>query len=228
MDAKDQWSQIDEYLVSSLLPADAVLDETLRANAKAGLPAIDVSPNQGRLLQLIAQVQGARSILEVGTLGGYSTIWLARALPAGGRMVTLEYNPKHAEVARSNLARAGLSEIVEVRVGAALDTLPGLAEEASAEQRTPFDLVFIDADKPNNPSYVTWAVRLTRPGSVIIVDNVVRSGGILDAKSEDAAIQGTRRLFEVVAAERRLHATAIQTVGSKGHDGFLMARVVGP
>jgi predicted O-methyltransferase YrrM len=224
MDAQDQWSQIDAYLVSSLLPADAVLGETLRANAKAGLPAIDVSPNQGRLLQLIAQIQGARSILEIGTLGGYSTIWLARALPPGGRLITLESNPKHAEVARDNLARAGFADVVEVRVGAALDSLPRLAEEG----RPPFDFVFIDADKANNPSYFAWAVRLTRPGSVIIVDNVVRSGGVLDAKSQDAAIQGTRRLFEAAAAEGRVQATAIQTVGSKGHDGFLMARVVGP
>jgi predicted O-methyltransferase YrrM len=222
MDAQDDWTKVDQYLVSALLPGDTVLDEALRANAKAGLPAIDVSPNQGRMLELIARIHGARSILEIGTLGGYSTICLARGLAPGGRVVTLESNPKHADVARSNLARAGLAEIVEVRVGAALDTLPRLAEE----DRAPFDLVFIDADKPNNPNYLAWAVRLTRPGGVIIVDNVVRSGGVIDAKSADPSIQGTRRLFEAVGAEKRLEATAIQTVGSKGHDGFLLARVV--
>ncbi|HEY4015675.1 MAG TPA: O-methyltransferase [Polyangiaceae bacterium] len=222
MDTQDQWTQVDQYLVASLRLGDAVLDETLRANAKAGLPAIDVSPNQGKLLELIARVHGARSILEVGTLGAYSTIWLARGLAPGGRIITLEANPKHADVARANLAHAGLAETVEVRVGAALDTLPRLAEE----ERPPFDLVFIDADKSNNPNYLAWAVRLTRPGGIIIVDNVVRGGAVLDAKSSDPNIQGTRRLFEAVAAEPRLQATAIQTVGSKGHDGFLFARVV--
>jgi predicted O-methyltransferase YrrM len=194
----------------------------LRANAAAGLPAIDVAPNQGKLLHLMAQMQGARSILEIGTLGGYSTIWLARALPPDGRLLTLEAEAKHAEVACANVARAGLAGVVEVRVGRALDTLPLLAKEG----RGPFDMVFIDADKPSNADYVEWALKLTRPGSIIIVDNVVRAGGILDASSDDPRIQGTRRLYEALAREPRLNATAVQTVGSKGHDGFVLARVV--
>jgi predicted O-methyltransferase YrrM len=220
---QDQWTAVDRYLVSALLPADDVLEGALRANAAAGLPAIDVAPNQGKLLHLIARIQGARTILEVGTLGGYSTIWLARALPPDGRLVTLEAEAKHAEVARANVARAGLASRVEVRVGQALETLPLLAKEG----REPFDMVFIDADKPSNPEYVEWALRLTQPGSVIVVDNVVRAGGILDASSDDPRVQGTRRLFEMLAREPRLSATAIQTVGSKGHDGFVLARVVG-
>jgi predicted O-methyltransferase YrrM len=220
---QDQWTAVDRYLVSALLPADDVLEKALRANAAAGLPAIDVAPNQGKLLHLIARIQGARTILEVGTLGGYSTIWLARALPPDGRLVTLEAEAKHAEVARANVARAGLASRVEVRVGRALETLPLLAKEG----REPFDMVFIDADKPSNPEYVEWALRLTQPGSVIVVDNVVRAGGILDASSDDPRVQGTRRLFEMLAREPRLSATAIQTVGSKGHDGFVLARVVG-
>ena len=219
----DLWTATDRYLCSALLPPDHALDEALRANAAAGLPSIDVAPNQGKLLHLLAQMQGARSILEIGTLGGYSTIWLARALPPGGRLVTLEADPKHAEVARSNLARAGLAGAVEVRVGPALETPPKLLEE----KRDPFDLVFIDADKPSNPEYVEWALRLTRPGSVIVVDNVVRAGAIVDASSTDPRITGTRRLFELLSREPRVSATAIQTVGSKGHDGFVLARVVG-
>jgi predicted O-methyltransferase YrrM len=219
--SQDLWSSVDRYVQDALLSPDPVLDAALAANAAAGLPAIDVAPNQGKLLHLLARMLGARRILEVGTLGGYSTIWLARALAAGGQLVTLEADPKHAEVARANVARAGLSQIVEVRVGRALDTLPALVGQS-------FDLVFIDADKPNNPSYLEWALRLTRPGSVIVVDNVVREGGILDAASDDERIQGTRRLFEVIAREPRLEATAIQTVGGKGHDGFVLARVVSP
>ncbi|MGO9837612.1 MAG: O-methyltransferase [Polyangiaceae bacterium] len=220
---QDQWNAVDRYIISALLPADSALEEALRANAAAGLPAIDVAPNQGKLLHLMAQMLGARSILEIGTLGGYSTIWLARALPPGGRLVTLEAEAKHAEVARANVARAGLAGVVEVRVGRALDTLPLLAKEG----RGPFDLVFIDADKPSNADYVEWALKLTRPGSVIIVDNVVRAGGILDASSDDPRVQGTRRLYEALGREPRLNATAVQTVGSKGHDGFVLARVVG-
>jgi len=219
---QDQWTAVDRYLVSALLPPDPALDEALRANAAAGLPAIDVAPNQGKMLHLIAQMQGARAILEIGTLGGYSTIWLARALPRDGRLVTLEAEAKHAEVARANVARAGLASVVEIRVGRALETLPRLAEEG----RGPFDLVFIDADKQNNAEYVAWALRLTRPGSVIVVDNVVRAGRVIDAGSDDPQIQGTRRLFDALAREPRLSATAIQTVGSKGHDGFVLARVV--
>jgi predicted O-methyltransferase YrrM len=180
-----------------------------------------VAPNQGKLLHLWARMIGARSILEVGTLGGYSTIWLARALPPGGRLVTLEAEPRHAEVAVANLERAGVADRVDVVVGKALDTLPVLADEG----RGPFDLTFIDADKQGNADYFQWAVRLSRPGSVIVVDNVVRQGSVLDAGSDDPAVVGTRRLFEVVAAEPRVTATAVQTVGSKGHDGFLLALV---
>jgi predicted O-methyltransferase YrrM len=219
--SKDLWSSVDRYMQSALLQPDPALEDALRANAAAGLPAIDVAPNQGKLLYLIAQLLGARRILEIGTLGGYSTIWLARALPAGGTLVTLEVDPKHAEVARANLARAGLAQVVDVRVGRALDTLAALAGQL-------FDLVFIDADKPNNPAYLAWALRLTRPGSAIVVDNVVREGAILDATSDDPRIHGTRSLFEAVAREPRLEATAIQTVGGKGHDGFVLARVVSP
>jgi predicted O-methyltransferase YrrM len=216
--SRDLWSAVDRYMEGALLPPDPVLDAALQANAAAGLPAIDVAPNQGKLLHLLAQMQGARSILEIGTLGGYSTIWLARALPVGGKLVTLEVDPKHAEVACANVARAGLRHAVDVRVGPALDALPTLAGHV-------FDLVFIDADKPNNQAYLAWALRLTRPGSVIIVDNVVRAGGILDAASDDPRVQGTRGLFEAISREPRLDATAIQTVGSKGHDGFVLARV---
>jgi predicted O-methyltransferase YrrM len=217
--SKDLWTSVDRYVESALLGPDAVLEVALQANAEAGLPAIDVAPNQGKFLSLLVQMLGARTILEVGTLGGYSTIWLARALPAGGRLVSLEAEPKHAEVARANLNRAGLAQLVDVRVGRALDTLPTLTGQQ-------FDFVFIDADKQNNAAYLAWAVRLTRPGSVIVVDNVVREGGILDATSQDPRIQGTRALFEAIAREPRLEATAIQTVGSKGHDGFVLARVV--
>ncbi len=219
---QERWTAVDRYLAAALLPPDAALEEALRANAAAGLPAIDVAPNQGKLLHLIAKMQGARAILEIGTLGGYSTIWLARALPADGQLITLEAEAKHAEVARANLVRAGVARVVEIRVGLALDSLPKLVEEG----RGPFDLVFIDADKPNNAEYLAWALRLTRLGGVIIVDNVVRGGGVLDATSDDPRIVGTRRLFEALAREPRLSATAIQTVGSKGHDGFVLARVV--
>ena len=219
--SRDLWISVDRYMEGALLQPVSVLEAALEANAAAGLPAIDVAPNQGKLLYLIAQMLGARSILEIGTLGGYSTIWLGRALPADGKLITLEADPKHAEVARANLARAGLTRVVDVRVGRALDTLPALAGQL-------FDLVFIDADKPNNPAYLAWALRLTRPGGAIVVDNVVRAGGILDATSDDPRIQGTRSLFEAIAREPRLEATAIQTVGGKGHDGFVLARVVSP
>ena len=219
--SKELWASVDHYLESKLLQPDPALDAALKANTAAKLPAIDVAPNQGRLLNLLAQLMGARNILEIGTLGGYSTIWLARALPAGGKLITLEADPKHAAVAQSNVARAGLTEVVEVRIGRALDTLPTLAGQV-------FDLVFIDADKANNPAYLEWALRLTRLGSAIIVDNVVREGGILDAASTDPRVQGTRSLFDAIAQEPRLEATAIQTVGSKGHDGFVLARVLSP
>ncbi|MEU8520172.1 O-methyltransferase [Streptomyces sp. NBC_01216] len=219
----DQWNSVDGYFTELLAPADEILTATLADSTAAGLPEIAVAPNQGKLLNLLATVQGARSILEVGTLGGYSTIWLARALPADGRLITLEYDPAHADVARANIARAGLDKIVEVRTGAALDTLPRLEAEGAG----PFDLVFIDADKVNNPHYVSWALRLSRPGTVIIVDNVVRGGKVAEAHPDDPAITGTREMVELVSREPRLDATAFQTVGSKGYDGLLLARVVG-
>ncbi|MBT2390780.1 O-methyltransferase [Streptomyces sp. ISL-1] len=220
---QDRWTAVDSYLTDHLAPADEALNAALAASDAAGLPPIQVTPNQGKLLSLLAQMQGARTILEIGTLGGYSTIWLARALPENGRLISLEYNPVHAEVARANLARAGLDKIAEVRTGAALQTLPELATEPGAGT---FDLVFIDADKQNNPSYVEWALKLSRPGSVIIVDNAIRGGTVLDADSTDPAIVGTRQMYELLAREPRLDATAVQTVGAKGYDGFLLARVV--
>jgi len=218
--SQDRWSAVDDYLTGSLLGHDEVLEAALADSAAAGLPAINVAPNQGKLLQLLAELQGARSILEIGTLGGYSTIWLARALPPGGRLVTLEYDPKHAEVARANIARAGFAGQVEVRVGRAIDSLPLI----EAEGLGPFDFVFIDADKPSNPDYFAWALKLTRPGALIIVDNVVRGGGVVDPAG-DANVQGVRRMFEMIAAEPRVSATAIQTVGSKGWDGLALIRV---
>jgi len=215
------WTAVDDYIVGALSPSDAALDQALADSTAAGLPAINVAPNQGKLLQLLAQTIGARRVLEVGTLGGYSTIWLARALPPGGRLVTLEYSPAHAEVARANIDRAGLADIVEVRVGAALESLPRLA----AENPEPFDLVFIDADKENNPHYFSWALRLTRPGGLIIIDNVVRGGVVIDELSQDPNAQGIRQMYDMIAAEPRVSATAVQTVGSKGHDGFAIALV---
>ena len=216
------WTAIDDYIVGALAPSDPALDQALADSKAAGLPAINVAPNQGKLLQLLARMIGARRILEVGTLGGYSTIWLARALPADGRLISLEYSPAHAEVARANLARAGLSDRVEVRLGPALDSLPTLAAEA----KQPFDLVFIDADKENNPGYFAWALKLTRPGGLIIVDNVVRGGAVVDAASQDPNVLGIRRMYDIIAAEPRVSATAVQTVGSKGHDGFAIALVL--
>jgi predicted O-methyltransferase YrrM len=217
----EQWSAVDAWLGEKLLGDDPVLDAALAANAAGGLPAIDVSPVQGKLLHLLARATGARRILEIGTLGGYSTIWLARALPDDGRIVTLELDPHHAEVARANLDRAGLSGKVDIRLGAALATLAALAEEGGA----PFDLVFIDADKQHNADYVRAAIGLARSGTMIIVDNVVREGRVLDAESKDSMIEGTRRLFDMLASEPRLDATAIQTVGVKKWDGFVIALV---
>ncbi|MEU2503583.1 O-methyltransferase [Streptomyces sp. NPDC007863] len=216
-----QWQDVDAYVTDLLVPADEALTAALADSAAAGLPEIAVAPNQGKFLNLLARVQGARRILEIGTLGGYSTIWLARALPADGRLISLEYDPRHAEVARANLARAGLADRVEVRTGAALDTLPLLEKEAAG----PFDLVFVDADKANNPHYVAWALKLSRPGTLIVVDNVVRAGRVAVPDPSDPAITGTRAMFELVANEPRLDATALQTVGTKGHDGLLIARV---
>ncbi|WP_030755012.1 O-methyltransferase [Streptomyces griseus] len=216
-----QWNDVDAYLTDLLVPADEALTAALADSAAAGLPEIAVAPNQGKLLHLLAQVQGARRILEIGTLGGYSTIWLARALPDDGRLISLEYDPRHAEVARGNLARAGLADRAEVRTGPALDTLPLLEEEGAG----PFDLVFVDADKANNPHYVAWALKLSRPGTLIVVDNVVRGGRVAAEDPADPAITGTRAMFDLVAREPRLDATAVQTVGTKGHDGLLLARV---
>jgi predicted O-methyltransferase YrrM len=220
--SQERWSAVDRYLGELLIPADPALDAALEASAAAGLPPIAVSAPQGKLLHLLARLHGARRILEVGTLGGYSTIWLARALPPGGRLVTLELSATNAEVARANVARAGLADAVDVRVGPALETLPRLAEEGGA----PFDLVFIDADKPSTAEYFEWALALTRPGSVIVVDNVVRDGALADAASADASVQGMRRFVERLAAEPRVSATGIQTVGGKGYDGFVLALVV--
>ena len=216
------WKAVDQYITDQLIPADPVLDSAQAANAAAGLPAIDVAPNQGKLLHLLARVAGARRILEIGTLGGYSTTWLARALPEGGRLITLEADAKHAEVARKNIARAGLDKIVTLRLGAALDTLPKLVEEREG----PFDLIFIDADKQNIPSYLTWALKLSRKGTLILVDNVIRDGEVINPSSDDERVQGVRRFFDVLKSEPRLQATALQTVGSKGYDGFAMAVVV--
>jgi predicted O-methyltransferase YrrM len=216
----DQWTAVDQYITEMLVRPDAALDAALASAAAAGMPAINVAPNQGKLLQLLARMLGARNILEIGTLAGYSTIWLARALPAGGRVVTLEMDPKHADVARANFAVAGISNLVDLRVGAALDTLPALASQA------PFDFTFIDADKANIPEYFTWALKLSRIGSVIIVDNVVRDGHVIDGSSVDPSVLGVRRLNEMLAAESRVSATTIQTVGSKGYDGLTVAVVV--
>jgi predicted O-methyltransferase YrrM len=213
-----RWDAVDDYLTSLFVSNDPTLEAAVESSKKAGLPAIQVSPPQGKLLHLLARALGARNILEVGTLGGYSTIWLARALPADGQLITLELDPKHALVARSNIERAGLAATVEVRVGKAIETLPLLAG-------TVFDLIFIDADKPSYPQYLVWALKLSRPGTVIIADNVVRDGEILNAGSEDAAIQAMRRFNEMLASEPRLSATAVQTVGCKGYDGFAFALV---
>jgi predicted O-methyltransferase YrrM len=217
---EELWTAVDRYFSGLLVSADPTLDEVLAASAAAGLPAINVSPVQGKLLHLLARAIGARNVLEIGTLGGYSTIWLARALPDGGRVISLEADPRHAEVARANIARAGLNDRVEVRLGLALDLLPGLAESTE-----PFDFIFIDADKPNNAAYFDWALRLSRVGAIIIVDNVVRGGDVIAAASDSPTVQGVHRFLERLAAEPRVSATAIQTVGSKGYDGFAIAFV---
>jgi predicted O-methyltransferase YrrM len=222
--SKKKWTAVDRYISETLIPADPVLEAALAASTKAGLPPIAVAPNQGKWLMILAQAMGARSILEMGSLGGYSTIWLARGLARGGTLITLEADPKHAEVARSNIARAGLADRVEVRLGAALDSLPKLA----AEGLGPFELIFIDADKGNYPGYLEWALKLSHPGTLIIGDNVVRDGDVIDATNTDPAVQGVRRMNEIIASEPRLDATAIQTVGSKGHDGFMIAIVKNP
>ncbi|MGE4278601.1 MAG: O-methyltransferase [Magnetospirillum sp.] len=214
--SKDVWGQVDDYFAQALMPTDPVFDAVLDSSRKAGLPAINVAPNQGKLLHMMARMVGAKRILEIGTLAAYSTIWLARALGPGGSLVTLEADAAHAAVARSNLAMAGLEGVVELREGKALDTLPSL--------NGPFDFVFIDADKTNNPAYFQWALTLSRPGTAIIVDNVVRDGKVLDPKAEEK-VQGVRRLAEMLATETRVTATALQTVGGKGWDGFILALV---
>jgi predicted O-methyltransferase YrrM len=210
------WTRVDEYIVETLIPPEAALEAALRRSAEAGLPAIQVSASQGKLLHLLARSLGARNILEIGTLGGYSTIWMARALASGGRVITLEADARHAEVARANFSRAGLAESIELRLGAALGTLPELA----AEGRGPFDLIFIDANKSTMAEYFDWSLKLSRRGTVIIADNVVRNGAVIDAASQDDDVQGVRRFNQRVAAEPRVSATEIQTVGSKGYDGF--------
>ena len=220
---QEQWTAVDRYVTEMLVPPDAALEAALEASDAAGLPRIAVAPNQGKLLQLLARARGARRILEIGTLGGYSTIWLARALPPGGRLITLEVEPKHAEVARANIARAGLASVVDVRLGAALETLPRLA----AERAGPFDLTFIDADKANIPSYFEWALKLAAPAGLIVVDNVIRDGAVVDDASTDPSVKGVRRLNELLRAEPRVSATTIQTVGARGYDGFTLAMLVG-
>ncbi len=219
--SEELWASVDDYLVEKLVPADAALTAAREANAEAKLPAIDVSPAQGKFLYLLAKIHGARRILEVGTLGGYSTIWLARALPEGGRLVTLEIEKRHADVALKNIERAGVAARVELRLAPAAESLAALVKEGAEA----FDLIFIDADKPNNPVYLEWALRLARPGTVLIVDNVIREGAVIEAESTDASVRGTRKLFDLMAANPRLDATALQTVGSKGYDGFVMAVV---
>jgi len=218
----EQWTAVDRYLTDLVVRPDAALQAALESSTAAGLPAIHVAPNQGKLLFLLAQIQGARNILEIGTLGGYSAIWMARALAPGGRLITLESDPAHADVARENIARAGLADVVEIRIGPALETLPRLAREGQA-----FDLIFIDADKESYPDYFTWSLNLSHRGSLIIVDNVVRKGAILNPPAGDQVLQAVRRFLEMLATEPRVNVTVIQTVGSKGYDGLAIARVVG-
>ena len=219
---KALWTEVDRYLGNLLAPIDEHLKAAQKANRKAKLPPIGVSPLQGKFLQVLVKMTQAKRVLEIGTLGGYSTIWMARALPEDGRVVTLEFDPRHAEIARANLHSAGLLKRVDVRVGRALDSLPRLAKSGAG----PFDLIFIDADKENNPEYLEWALKLSRPGTVIVVDNVARHGRVIRAGSTEKDIQGTRRCLEIMAAEPRLSATALQTVGIKGQDGFAIAVVL--
>ncbi|MFB5746173.1 O-methyltransferase [Cedecea sp. P7760] len=214
-----QWSDVDEYLVSALIPSDTVFQQILDNNHAAGLPAHDVAPNQGKFLQLLVEITGARKILEIGTLGAYSSVWMARALPADGKLVTLEADPRHAEVAQKNIKLAGLEKTIELHIGPAAQTLAHLGNEA------PFDLIFIDADKPNNPVYLEWALKYSRPGTLIIGDNVVRDGEVANPDSDDDRVQGVRTFIEMMGNHTGLSVTALQTVGSKGWDGFTLARV---
>jgi predicted O-methyltransferase YrrM len=222
--AQDPWTAVDEYITGLLAPPDEALDAAVRAGEAAGLPQIQVSPPQGKLLYLLAKTIGASSILEFGTLAGYSTIWLGRALPQGGRLITLEANPEYAEVAAASISAAGLGESVEVRVGPALDQLPQLEADGAG----PFDLTFIDADKVHTPDYFAWALEHSRPGSLIVADNVIRDGRLADLGDGDPAIAAQRRFHEQLAAEPRVEATTIQTVGGKGYDGFSLIRVAAP
>lgn len=221
--SEELWARVDDYLNGTVVQPDDALEAALRSTAAAGMPPIAVSAPQGKLLALMATMVGATRILEIGTLGAYSTIWMARALPTSGRLISLELDPRHAEVARKNIAAAGLDHVAEVRIGAALDTLPKLEKEGAA----PFDLSFVDADKVNIPAYFDWCVRLSRPGAVIVVDNVIRNGAVADSGSEDPAVRGVRSLNELLSRDARVSATTIQTVGSKGYDGFTVALVRG-
>jgi len=218
---EEQWKEVDNYLFENLLPADSALTQALDDSRLAGLPAISVSPTQGQFLQMLAQLAGARSILEIGTLGGYSTIWLARGLRTGGRVVTLELNAKHAEIARRNIARAGFHDVVDVHEGNALEILPQFV----TEKRGPFDLIFIDADKPSIPAFFEWSLKLSRAGTLIVVDNVIRDGAVIDPESDDPRKAGVRRFFEMLGDEPGVTATAIQMVGTKGYGGFAFAIV---
>ncbi len=215
------WTAVDNYIADLFVPSDSILERALKVSDAVGLPGYNVSPTQGKLLQILAQIQGAKNILEIGTLGAYSTIWLARALPANGHLISLEVNPKHTKIARDNIRRAGLSSKVKVRLGPALETLPKLV----AEGGSPFDLIFIDADKANISDYFLWALKLSRLGTLIIIDNVIRHGEVIDAKSDDPGVKGVRRLNELLAAEPKVNAIEIQTVGIKGYDGFAIVRV---
>jgi predicted O-methyltransferase YrrM len=215
------WNAVDDYIAEELLPDDPALEAALEANRNNELPTIDVSPAQGKLLNLLIRMNKAKRILEIGTLGGYSTIWMARALPTDGKIVTLEIDPHHAKVARANIKRAGLSKLVDLRVGPALDSLSKLSVEGGG----PFDLIFIDADKPNNPNYLSWAMKLSRPGTVIVCDNVIRDGDVIKKDSRDESVQGARAAFSFIGKDTRLESTAIQTVGAKGYDGFAIAIV---
>jgi len=219
--AEDLWCAVDDYIAQTLVKTDGVLDTALAKSQAAGLPAINVSPSHGRLLHILARLVNARTILEIGTLGGYSTIWMARALPPGGRLISLESDPKHVEVARANITRAGLDHAVDIRLGVALETLTTIA----AEKIGPFDFIFVDADKVSTPEYFKWALKLSRVGSLIVVDNVVRKGEVANARTNDPAVQGMRRFIELAAAEPRVTATALQTVGCKGYDGISLALV---
>ncbi|HEY2496188.1 MAG TPA: O-methyltransferase [Candidatus Angelobacter sp.] len=219
--SQEQWTAVDNYIAGLFLGADPVLEEALASSEAAGLPAISVSPTQGKLLHLLARMQSAQNILEIGTLGGYSTIWLARALPPDGRLISLELDPKHAEVARANVARAGLSNVVEIKLGRAIDSLQQLVRDGGK----PFDLIFIDADKQGYSDYLKWSLKLVRQGTLIVADNVVRKGEVINPGSTDTNVQGIRSFNEVLAAQKNVTTTEIQTVGSKGYDGLALILV---